>query len=287
MQRDTTAQHSMHARALSTRMQQSVHELAHLEAQKNTLQFELVRMRVDLEQMAELVEKRTFDEVEVTKQIAETDALANQVRLKHKAALGTNIEVQKSVILTEAQSQDQRVHFQRILSASTCLSDQIDISECERARLNETVQKLEQERVVLLSNNERYETMTIDLENQIKQRKLLIEKLKDQNDMLNQEMHSMVLVDEKVRRTLKGGNPGHREDYAAKVQRLKSENLRQLSHSKHQTVERKLHERYDIDGFERYRVHPRDVRPTEWPTPLRFSSKEREKGSENRGQSTG
>ena len=51
-----------------------------------------------------------------------------------------------------------------MVSASTGLSDRIDIAECERARLTETVQKLEQERVVLLSNNERYETAALDLE---------------------------------------------------------------------------------------------------------------------------
>lgn len=48
------------------------------------------------------------------------------------------------------------------------MSDRIDISECERARLSETLQKLEQERIVLLSNNDRYETMALDLEKQIK-----------------------------------------------------------------------------------------------------------------------
>lgn len=85
--------------------------------------------------------------------------------------------------------------------------------------------------------------------------------------MLMQEMNAMVVADEKVRSTLRGAEL--REDYAARVQRLKSENLRNLSHSKHSIVERKLHERYDIDGFERYRVHPPNVRPREWPTPLR------------------
>lgn len=90
-------------------------------------------------------------------------------------------------------------------------------------------------------------------------------------------MHQMVMADEEIRRTLKG-TPSIGEDYAARVSRLKREQLYALSKSKHETVERKLHERYDIGGFERYRVLPSNVRPTEWPTPLRKSSKERDRG---------
>lgn len=101
VKRDTTAQHSMHSIALATKMQQGTHELAHLETQKSALAADISRLRQDLEQMSAAVEKRTFDEVEVSKQITATDALAHQVRLKHQDALGLNIEVQKAVILTE------------------------------------------------------------------------------------------------------------------------------------------------------------------------------------------
>ena len=97
----------------------------------------------------------------------------------------------------------------------------------------------------------------------------------------------MLRVDEEMRSTLKGGGPGKAEDYAARVRRIKREQLREQSHSKHQIVERKLHERYDIDGFERYRVLPANLRPTEWPTPLRHASKERDRSSGNHGLSAG
>jgi uncharacterized protein YdcH (DUF465 family) len=118
--------------------------------------------------MADVVEKRTFDEVELGKRIAETDVLADQARARHQDALGSNYDAQKGVIQTEAETQEHRMQFQRLLSTSNCLNDRIDIAECERARLNETVQKLEQERVILLSNNDKYDAIAFDLQNQIK-----------------------------------------------------------------------------------------------------------------------
>lgn len=114
----------------------------------------------------------------------------------------------------------------------------------------------------------------------------MVEKLKGQNEMLKLEMQSMVVEDEQVRSTLRRGEAGASEDYADRVQRIKRANLLKLSQSKHEMVEQRLHERYDIGGFERYRVLPSNVRPTEWPTPLRRSSKEKEGGTGKRGQST-
>ena len=68
-------------------------------------------MRVDLEKMAEVVAARTFEEVSLDKEITGTEVIANQVRLKHQAALGANIETQKLVIFTETQSQEQNGPF--------------------------------------------------------------------------------------------------------------------------------------------------------------------------------
>lgn len=67
VQRDTTAQHSMHNIALSTKMQQGAHELAHLDTQKRAHAADISRLRQDLEQMTVAVEKRTFEDVEVEK----------------------------------------------------------------------------------------------------------------------------------------------------------------------------------------------------------------------------
>ena len=170
--------------------------------------------------------------------------------------------------LTELNGHEQRRDFWRLQQGCEVVGESIIIQEEEKARLTQTIRGLEEERVVLLSNNERYEKTTIDLERQIDQRKQLIEKMKHQNDMLKEELFQMQRSDEEARRNLKimpRGSEREGLDYAEHLKKLKREHLYALSKSKHETVERKLGERYDIDGFERYRVLPPGVRPSEWP----------------------
>jgi len=100
-------------------------------------------MRADVAQMSDVIEKRTFEEVELHKQLDRTEAIASTIRDRHREALGSNVDVQNNLILNETMSQEKRMDFQRILSSSSVLNDRIDIQECERVRLNETVQRLE------------------------------------------------------------------------------------------------------------------------------------------------
>lgn len=73
---------------------------------------------------------------------------------------------------------------------------------------------------------------------------------------MSEDLRNMQRNDELVKRKL-----GVRDA----VQKMKSDNIRLLSAAKTQLVERNLDKRYDIDGFERYRVLPNGLSPNAVP----------------------
>ena len=153
-------------------MQKNVNDLAHLETRKSVLLADTNRIKSDIDHLQIVLEKRRLDDVSAGKQLDETEKMARLIRNRHQDAVAVGHAANQAVILTDTEGQEQRMQFQRLLASATCLNEGIDIQQCEQARLKETLQKLEEERVVLLDNNEKYEIMGLELEKQIEQRRL-------------------------------------------------------------------------------------------------------------------
>ena len=165
-------QHAIHNRELQTRLQKNVNDSAHLDTRKSVLLADTNRIKSDIDHLQIVLEKRRLDDVSAGKQLDETAQMARLIRNRHQDAVAVGHAANQAVVLTETEGQEQRMQFQRLLATATCLNDGIDIQQSERARLKETLLKLEEERVVLLNYNGKYGIIGLELEKDIERRRL-------------------------------------------------------------------------------------------------------------------
>lgn len=80
--------------------------MAHLETRKSTIFADSTRIKGEIEHLSAILEKRTYDDITASKQLEETEKIANLLRNRHQDSVAVNHAANQAVMLTETEGQD-------------------------------------------------------------------------------------------------------------------------------------------------------------------------------------
>lgn len=201
--------------------------------------------------MSEALQAKTgIIEVQLDQQLSKIQHDSAHAQETQKQQSEMNFDARRRLQGTEGEGREQRTTYMRIQDRCAELNGQLDLEEGARNQLLRSIQDLEQQKVMLLGNNNRYDEDEIKLARSIREMQDRIERLKTQSMALTQEMDLAAEADRAIRKQLHIKNS---------VRKIKEENLTYLSAAKSQVMERNIHERYDIGGLERVRRPPEAI----------------------------
>ena len=94
----------------------------------------------------------------------------DDMRTKQRIEQGGVNDKRRKVQDLETSCRDKRVTFDRIMENCHNLNNHIDFEIRNKEMLVSSIKQLEQERVTLLKNNERYDSIVVEIDKKLKDR---------------------------------------------------------------------------------------------------------------------
>ena len=217
------------ARRIKDKKQVTDYDYKKTEDQCSKIKEELNRAQYENRDLESRIDIFKRQEEEIDQQLALVHTTLNNQHHKHQRQAVERDDLRNKVCLHDAEGKDKRTEYDRTLDMCTELNHIIDSETHNRDVLYESVRALEQDRVVLLKNNDRYTEEEIELHKTIQNNYKTAEVLKQQHRKLGDELDRMIRNDLVAAERLQIGE---------KVDHVKNTNTRLLMSSLEKVTQR-------------------------------------------------